>query len=172
MPKVIPVPGALSKPFWDAVNEKRLVLQYCAACDKLQYPPWMTCATCGSAEKLTWKEVNGRGHIAAAIVFNPYDGYSIMTQFWLEAFQWHGVKRGEAFAFYAGDIMVGGPHPFNSSGGNLGNGRTRTAMWTDCIDLRRGTAGPRQVRVRAETALASFGPPLGGGWLVFSKYPS
>ena len=25
MPKVIPVPDALSKPFWDAVNEKRLV---------------------------------------------------------------------------------------------------------------------------------------------------
>lgn len=68
MPKVIPVPDALSKPFWDAVNEKRLALQHCAACDRLQYPPRGTCATCGSAEKLHWKEVNGRGHIAAAIV--------------------------------------------------------------------------------------------------------
>ena len=29
-----------------------------------------------------------------------------------EAFQWHGVKRGDAFAFYAGDIRVEGPHPF------------------------------------------------------------
>ena len=28
-------------------------------------------------------------------ILNPYDGYSIMTQFWLEAFQRHGVKRGE-----------------------------------------------------------------------------
>jgi len=34
----------------------------------------------------------------------PYDGYAPMTQFFLEAFQWHGVKRGDAFAFYAGDI--------------------------------------------------------------------
>jgi uncharacterized OB-fold protein len=50
------------------VNEKRLVLQYCAACDMLQYPPRVTCATCGSAEKLDWQEVNGRGHIAASIV--------------------------------------------------------------------------------------------------------
>ena len=25
-------------------------------------------------------------------IFTPYDGYSTMTQFWLEAFQWHGVK--------------------------------------------------------------------------------
>ena len=41
-------------------------------------------------------------------IFNPYDGYSIMAQFFLEGFQWHGVKRGDAFAFYAGDISVKG----------------------------------------------------------------
>jgi hypothetical protein len=88
-------------------------------------------------------------------VFNPYDGYVPMAQFFLEAFQWRGVKRGDAFAFYAGDIRVEGPHPFCSSGGNLGNGRTRTAMYTDSIEQLRGTAGARQVRVRAETALAA-----------------
>ena len=44
-------------------------------------------------------------------MFNPYDGYAPMTQFFLEAFQWHGVKRGDAFAFYADDIRVEGPHP-------------------------------------------------------------
>ena len=33
-------------------------------------------------------------------IFNPYDGYAIMTQLFREAFQWHGVKRGDAFAFY------------------------------------------------------------------------
>jgi len=48
--------------------------------------------------------------------FNPYDGYAPMAQFFLEGFQWHGVKRGDAFAFYAGDIRVEGPHPFSSSG--------------------------------------------------------
>ena len=48
-----------------------------------------------------------------------------MAQFFLEGFQWHGVKRGDAFAFYAGDIRVEGPHPFCSSGGNLGTGRRR-----------------------------------------------
>ena len=70
-----------------------------------------------------------------------------MAQFFLEAFQWHGVKCGDAFAFYAGDIRVEGPHPFSSSGGNLGNGRTRTAMYTDTIEQLRATAGARQVRV-------------------------
>ena len=32
MPKIIPVPDELSKPFWDAVNERRLSLQSCTAC--------------------------------------------------------------------------------------------------------------------------------------------
>ena len=73
-------------------------------------------------------------------IFNPYDGYAPMAQFFLEAFQWHGVKRGDAFAFYAGDIRVEGPHPFSSSGGNLGTGRCRTAMYTDSIEQLRGTA--------------------------------
>ncbi len=83
-----------------------------------------------------------------------------------------GVKRGDAFAFYAGDIRVEGPHPFSSSGGNLGNGRTRTAMYTDSIEQLRGTAGARQVRVRAETALAAFTTPSSGGWIMFGKSPS
>ena len=47
-------------------------------------------------------------------IFNPYDGYAPMAQFFLEAFQWHGVERGDAFASYAGDISVDGPHPFCS----------------------------------------------------------
>src|SRR5438874_7981406 len=68
MPKLIPVADALSQPFWDAVNERRLVLQHCAACDRLQYPPQQTCQVCNSAAGLTWKEVAGRGHIAASIV--------------------------------------------------------------------------------------------------------
>ncbi|MCI0878756.1 MAG: hypothetical protein J4N78_07725, partial [Chloroflexi bacterium] len=105
-------------------------------------------------------------------IFNPYDGYATMSQFYLEAFQWHGVKRGDAFAFYAGDIRVEGPHPFSSSGGNLGNGRTRTAMYTDSIQQLRGSAGPRQVTVRAETALAAFTTPSSGGWMMFGKHPS
>lgn len=66
MPKLIPVADELSKPFWDAVNNKRLMLQHCATCNKLQYPPQKTCQVCNNAA-LTWKEVKGKGHIAAAI---------------------------------------------------------------------------------------------------------
>jgi hypothetical protein len=105
-------------------------------------------------------------------IFNPYDGYAPMAQFFLEVFQWHGVKCGDPFAFYAGDIRAGGQHPFCSSGGNLGTGRLRTAMYTDSIEQLRGTAGARQVRVRPETALAAFTTPSSGGWIMFGKSPS
>jgi uncharacterized OB-fold protein len=68
MPKLIPVPDALSQPFWDAVDERRLILQHCSACNRLQYPPQPACHVCGSAANLAWKEVQGKGHIAAYIV--------------------------------------------------------------------------------------------------------
>ena len=68
MPKVIPVADDLSQPFWDAVNERRLVLQNCTSCDKLQYPPQASCQVCGSDEGLEWKEVEGKGHVATYIV--------------------------------------------------------------------------------------------------------
>src|SRR6185436_19431249 len=55
--------------------------------------------------------------------------------------------------------------------GNLGTGRCRTAMYTDSIEQLRGAAGARQVRVRAETALAAFTTPSSGGWIMFGKIP-
>jgi hypothetical protein len=63
-------------------------------------------------------------------------------------------------------------HPFCSSGGNLGNGRTRTAMYIDSIEQPRGTASARQVKIRAETALAAFTTPSNGGWIMFGEHPS
>ena len=64
MPKVIPVADELSKPFWDAVNEKRLIVQHCNGCGTLQYPPRPKCQDC-SSEDMDWRETNGRGHILA-----------------------------------------------------------------------------------------------------------
>jgi uncharacterized protein len=57
-----PVANELTKPFWDACNERRLVLQHCSACDRLHYPPAQKCSKCG-AGNMSWKEVKGRGHI-------------------------------------------------------------------------------------------------------------
>ena len=67
MPKLIPVPDDVGKPFWDAVNERRLVVQNCPKCDTLQYPPKPACQDCGS-EDLEWKETSGRGRISTYVV--------------------------------------------------------------------------------------------------------
>ena len=58
-----PVSDPLSKPFWDACNEQRLVLQTCIQCNRLHYPPTQKCQKCGSCEHLAWTEVQGKGHI-------------------------------------------------------------------------------------------------------------
>lgn len=102
-------------------------------------------------------------------IFNPYDGYSWFMPFFLEAFGWHGVKKGEANDFFNGDISVEGPHPFYSGGGNLGNGRTRTSMYIDSIQQLRGTAGRRQVNVKAETAVCAFAPFTSSAYLYLSN---
>src|ERR1700689_3775303 len=69
MPKLIPVADALTKPFWDAVNQRRLMLQHCDACDRLQYPPRKACQVCGSADGLTWNDVEGKRQIGSLIGF-------------------------------------------------------------------------------------------------------
>ena len=57
------IPDELTKPFWDAANEGRLIIQNCKACSRLQYPPAPTCEQCESANNLEWKEMSGRGKI-------------------------------------------------------------------------------------------------------------
>jgi len=53
----------LTRPFWEAANENRLVIQYCTACDRLQHPPALRCHECGSDAALEWKQMSGRGTI-------------------------------------------------------------------------------------------------------------
>lgn len=62
MPYIVPVPDDVSKPFWDAVQERRLVVQHCTSCDSLQYPPKPRCLDCNS-DSLEWQETSGKGHI-------------------------------------------------------------------------------------------------------------
>ena len=68
MPRPIPVPDAVSKPFWDACNERRLIIQVCTMCDRTQFPPEAACRECGWQFHLAWRETSGRGTIV---------GYSI-----------------------------------------------------------------------------------------------
>ncbi len=57
------VPDDLNRPFFEAANEGRLVIQNCTACDRLIFPPRVACDRCGSGNSLEWKEMSGRGKI-------------------------------------------------------------------------------------------------------------
>ena len=105
-------------------------------------------------------------------IFSPYDGFATFTQYFLEAFQWRGVKRGDAHDFYAGDISIQGPNPFNTGGGNIGTGRMRTTFITDGMEQLQGRAGPRQVKNKAEIYVTVGVMPEVASTLVFSSSPN
>ena len=79
MPRQVPVPDDLSRPFWDAINEKRLVVQSCTDCNTLHYPPRPKCQDCGS-DNLEWRETRGRGRISGYVVIHD----SRMRVWWPE----------------------------------------------------------------------------------------
>jgi uncharacterized OB-fold protein len=56
------VPSELSRPFWDAALEGRLVIQQCAACGKLRHYPRLLCDNCYS-DAVQWKTASGDGMI-------------------------------------------------------------------------------------------------------------
>ena len=57
------VPDDLTRPFFEAANEERLVIQNCTACDRLNFPPRAACDGCGSGDNLEWKQLSGKGKI-------------------------------------------------------------------------------------------------------------
>ena len=58
--KPVPAPTADTKPFWDAMEEDRLILQRCAACKKVRNYPRPVCDACHSMEA-DWIEASGKG---------------------------------------------------------------------------------------------------------------
>jgi len=67
MPKQSPVPDDIDRPFYDACNEGRLVIQMCTACTRYQFPPRAMCPRCGGTA-IEWREVSGRGKILTRVV--------------------------------------------------------------------------------------------------------
>ena len=76
--KPSPVPDEVSKPFWDACNEGRLVVQNCSACSRLQHPPQKACLACGSEANIEFREMNGRGKIHGYLI--SHDSRVMMLQ--------------------------------------------------------------------------------------------
>jgi len=68
-PKPLPAVDALSKPFWDAAQQHRLVLQRCTACGYFNHPPRLACDACQS-QQLDFAPVSGRGRIYSFTVMH------------------------------------------------------------------------------------------------------
>ena len=60
--KPLPLPNALSQPYWEAALDGRLVLQCCAACAKVRHYPRLLCDRCYSSE-VNWIPATGRGTV-------------------------------------------------------------------------------------------------------------
>ncbi len=58
----IPVPSALTQPFWDGAKEGRILFQHCQTCGNWQPPPAPTCTNCVGVD-LKFEPVEGRGTI-------------------------------------------------------------------------------------------------------------
>ena len=78
MTKPSPVPDEVSKPFWDACNEGRLVVQNCTSCSRLQHPPQKACLACGSDANMEFRSMSGRGKIHGYLV--SHDSRVMMLQ--------------------------------------------------------------------------------------------
>ena len=101
-----------------------------------------------------------------------YDGFSLFHQFHLEGLRYRGIQPGEALDFYQTDISVEGPNPISPSGGNVGSGRSRFWMHTDCIQQIQNRAGPRQITgVKPEIGVSGGPMPVGGDYTVWGSSP-
>ena len=119
------------------------------------------------------KLYDGAGITANDLSFeNMYDGFTLFHQFHIEGLGYRGMKFGEGLDFYQTDISIEGPNPVLPSGGNIGSGRSRFWMHTDCIQQLQGRAGARQVTgVKPEISVSGGPMPLGGNFTVWSATP-
>lgn len=61
-PRPVPASDDVTRFYWEAAADHRLVLQRCQACRKLQYPPEICCVHC-QAEQFETVQTTGRGVI-------------------------------------------------------------------------------------------------------------
>lgn len=61
-PRPIPAPSRVSRPFWDAANEGRLVLQFDPETGEPQFWPRPVAVQSGRRD-MEWREVSGKGRL-------------------------------------------------------------------------------------------------------------
>jgi hypothetical protein len=60
--KLVPEPTLHSGPYWEGLNQRKLLLQKCRGCGKIRHYPQPMCPACHSME-VEWVEASGRGTV-------------------------------------------------------------------------------------------------------------
>lgn len=58
----LPQPTDVTKPYWEAAKEGKLVIQKCTDCGEHQFYPRPYCMSCGS-QQIEWVAASGKGTI-------------------------------------------------------------------------------------------------------------
>ena len=67
----LPQPTAISRPFWDACRQQRLIIQRCQDCGQHVFLPQSFCPNCLS-RSLSWVPVSGAGRVVTyTVVWRP-----------------------------------------------------------------------------------------------------
>lgn len=66
----LPEPDEDTRPFWEGCRRGELLMQRCAACQRLRFYPRPMCPHCRSFES-EWVRMSGRGTIYSWIVAHP-----------------------------------------------------------------------------------------------------
>lgn len=62
MSKPLPIPDALTAPYWEHAARGQFALPCCEGCGKFHFYPQPACPHCG-AERIVWKVASGRGAV-------------------------------------------------------------------------------------------------------------
>ena len=68
------VPGYrdLTRPYWEGARAGRLLVQHCAACDRIWHPPLPCCPHCRRSGDIGWREMSGAGTVYSyTVVTHP-----------------------------------------------------------------------------------------------------
>jgi hypothetical protein len=134
-----------------------------------------TLEECEEATATTGRQLyEGAGINASDLSFeNMYDGFSLFHVFHLEGLRFNGIQPGEALDYFQSeDFSIKSKKPISPSGGNVGSGRTRYWMHTDCIQQIQGRAGERQMSEPAMIGVSGGPMPNGGCFTVWGAEPN
>lgn len=67
MTQPLPKPTPESRPYWDGLKQRKLMLPYCLDCSKPHFYPRVVCPHCG-LRRLEWRQASGRGTLYSFVV--------------------------------------------------------------------------------------------------------